>query len=146
VIIVDPANNTADRPEGRKTLTLLVKRYSGYKLNKPLYPELTTVLLDAVDTVAHPDEAPTTIKALNAVLAQVNRLPKFSAELEGEAAGGVFVSIAGNWDELAQTVLDILYETPDINTTGSIVFGAATRGMPDCGPTGYVWRDERRYI
>lgn len=148
MIIVDPANNTADRPEGRKTLTLLVKRYPGYRLYPGLYPDFANVLLDAVDATAHPVEAPVNIKALNAILTQLAALPTFVADSEGSDSEKVFVSIAGNWEELAQTVLDTLYESPGGNATGSgVVFGSATRGLPpDCGPYGYRWLDERQFF
>lgn len=147
MIIVDPNNNTADKPEGRKTLTLLVKRYPGYRNNPTLYPDFASVLLDAVDAVTHPEDAPVNIKALDAVLAQLAELPTFVADSEGSEAQRVFVSIAGNWEELAQTVLDILYEPPGGDTTGNgVVFGSATRGLPDCGPHDYYpFFSERRF-
>lgn len=147
MIIVDPEKNTADEPEGRKTLTLLVKRFPGYRLNPGLYPDFANVLLAAVDTVNNP-EAPVNIKALNAILAQLAEFPTFVAETEGSDADRTFVSITGNWEELALTVLDILYEPPGGDTTGSgVVFGAATRGLPDdCGPRYFPFFSERRFV
>lgn len=141
MIIVDPANNTADKPEGRKTLTLLVRRYKEYTNNLPLYPDFTGTLLAAV---ADPTEGPVNVKALNAILAQLLTFPMLVADSEGSQDERIYFSIGGNWDELAQTVLDTLYEPAPTPFVGAFV--VAERGLPrDCEEVRYIFADGRRF-
>lgn len=149
MIIVDPNNNTVDKAAGRVTLKLLVQRYPSYRNNPGLWPDFPETLKAAADlAIAEPanEEALATVAALNAVLAQLLQLPTFVAESEGSDDEKVYVSIAGNWVELAQTTLDILYP-PVPEAFSSVVFGSATRGLPPGyyggEVVGYRWLDER---
>lgn len=149
MIIVDPENNTVDKAAGRVTLKLLVQRYPPYRNAPGLWPDFAETLKAAVDLViANPtdEEALATVAALNAVLAQLLQLPTFVADSEGSDDEKVYVSIAGNWAELAQTTLDVLYP-PVPEAFSSVVFGAATRGLPPGTYGGeqwsYRWLDER---
>lgn len=138
MIIVDPLNNTVDKEEGRKTLTLLVYRCPRYRANKALYPDFPGVLLAAAGNAAD-------AKALNSVLAQLTTLPQFVADSEGSDQRKVFFSVTGNWVELAETVLDILYVPPD-DFSGGQSYIAITRGLPSPSyETHYILLDERRW-
>jgi hypothetical protein len=75
--------------------------------------------------------------ALDAVLTRLNALPNISVEDEGTDKERSFFSAAVNWKELAQDVLDVLYES---NQQGqNQVFLVVQRtlrgyGLIGCGP------------
>jgi hypothetical protein len=141
MIIVDPAKNTVDQPEGRKTLILLVRRSKVVRAFPDLYADFITRLDAAIVAVDQTDAL-----ALNAVLAQLLLLPQFVADSEGSDTRRTFFSVGGNWEELANTAIDVLYE-PYGDMSGAM-FGSVTRGMPPgCDPYDYniIWLDERRW-
>lgn len=90
-------------------LTLLVKRYPAYYNASARYPLLGDKLQEEVDVP--------TVKtaALKAILTQLGVFPAFVVESSGSTEAQSFFSTVQNWEELAQDVLDTLYEVPVIS-------------------------------
>lgn len=100
-------------------LTLLVKRYPPYYNAVGRYPLLADKLAEEVATP--------TVKtsALKAILTQLGVIPAFVVESSGSADAQSFFSTTQNWAELAQDVLDTLYEVPVV--TGAQSYAIAQR-------------------
>ena len=97
---------TALTPRQVLVLTMLVKRYPPYYNAVGRYPVLANKLAAEVAT-------PTVLTAaLKAVLTQLGIIPAFVVESQGSAEAQSFFSTVQNWNELAQDVLDIMYEIP----------------------------------
>jgi hypothetical protein len=133
-------------------LAMLVKRYPFYKRQPGRWPDLAGKIASvsgmpgSLNVIAGGDpNTPTTpttptmddVKgmALDAILTALRGLPGVVVEDEGTDKEKVFLSTAQNWEELAQGVLDILYET----TGGRQIFLLVQRTLWDygyrpCGP------------
>ena len=100
-------------------LNLLVKRYPAYYNAVGRYPLLGDKLAEEV--------AVPTVKtaALKAILTQLGLIPAFVVESQGSADAQSFFSTTQNWQELAQDVLDTLYEVPIV--TGAQSYAIAQR-------------------
>ena len=89
-------------------LMMLVRRYLVRHNSVWRFADLGTVI-DAEIT------APTEkTSALKAILTQLGKIPSFVVESQGSAEAQSFFSTTLNWQELAQDVLDILYEAPTV--------------------------------
>lgn len=110
------------------TLTMLVKRYPAYYNAIGRYPLIA-------DKLAAEVAVPTVSTAgLKAVLTQLGKIPAFVVESQGSAQSQSFFSSVHNWEELAQDVLDILYEVP-------MVLGARSYGIAQRKTEGLVLKD-----
>jgi hypothetical protein len=73
--------------------------------------------------------------ALDAVLTRLRGLPGVVVQDEGSDKERVFLSTAENWQELAQDVLDVLYESQGTSQTYLIVQRTLEQyGVRACGP------------
>lgn len=104
-------------------LTLLVKRYPNYINAIASWPDLEGKLAE--------EKATPTVKtkALKAVLVALGTQPKIVVESSGSDDARSFFSSSINWEELAQDVLDTLYDIPI--PSGSFRFALAQRRIDD---------------
>jgi hypothetical protein len=104
-------------------LTLLVKRYPNYINAIASWPDLEGKLAE--------EQATPTVKtkALKAVLVALGTQPKIVVESSGSDDARSFFSSSINWEELAQDVLDTLYDIPI--PSGSFRFALAQRRIDD---------------
>lgn len=109
-------------------LEMLVKRYPPYYNAVGRYPLLGDKLTEEVSV-------PTVKTAgLKAVLTQLGIIPAFVVESSGTDTEPSFFSTTQNWAELAQDVLDILYEIP-------IVMGAQSYSIAQRRTESIVLKD-----
>lgn len=126
-------------------LLMLVKRYPAYKRQASRWPALAAAI-NSVSGMPDSDNpipggdpgspaspvAPTLtdIKgmALDATLTALRGLPGVVVEDEGTDKEKVYFGTASNWEELAQGVLDILYDT----TGSSQVYRVVQRSLRSC--------------
>lgn len=128
-------------------LVKLVRRYSRYHDNKPLYPDLALTVkatIDAAIAIGSTDEQKALAKALGAVLRKLETLPGFVIQAFGSDQRPADFSSNVNWQELAQDVLDTLY---DPQTVTQIWLGTVDRRFPEgdemIGTTWPYWRYRR---
>lgn len=87
-------------------LSLLVKKFPPYRDNSPLWPNLSGKLVaeQSVPTVK--------TKALKAVLTALGAVPSIVVESHGTDTSQADFSTNENWWELAELILNTLYEVP----------------------------------
>jgi hypothetical protein len=104
-------------------LSLLVKRYPNYINAVASWPDLEGKL-------AAEQSTPTIkTKALKAILVTLSTQPTIVVESSGSEDTKGFFSSSTNWEELAQDVLDTLYDIPI--PSGSFRFALAQRRIQD---------------
>lgn len=119
---IDAQNfTTALTPNQVMVVTMLVKRYLVKYNAVSQYSTLGTKLQDEVDT-------PTVVtSAIKAVLAILGGVPTLVVESSGSDDSRSFFSTVLNWEELAQDILNVLYENPIPVGTATQSFAIAQR-------------------
>lgn len=104
--IVAQSTTPALTDEQVQSLVLLVKRWKVYRANVGLWPNFEARI------VAEQSAATVKTKALKAVLALLAQLPSIVVESQGTEDAQSHFSTELNWDSLARTVLDTLFDVP----------------------------------
>lgn len=104
---INAETDTGLTEEHQMVLEMLVKAYPEYRQAPWRYANLSAT----IDTVQANQPSPK-IKALKAVVTALGGIPSLVVESQGTDKAPSFFSTVSNWRELAQTVLDLLYEVP----------------------------------